>query len=171
MQLICSSCDKPKAKLECGLCHCALCKSCTQFVEEGFFSFLAVVPEDLTHTAFCMTCYQTKVVNEIEAYEADMEKAKDIIVFEKDQGKETRGIKRLEDPLVVTDCLDSKEVMMKIAFRAFKAGFNGIVSFEANATRERNGSYHKVTWRGSAIPAHIDVSKLPKDKSLWHNPN
>ena len=132
---------------------------------------MAVVPEELTQTVFCPTCYQTKIVHEIESYEADMEKAKNIIVFEKDQGKETRGIKRLEEPLVVTDCLDAKEVMMKLAFRALKAGFNGIVNYEAISTRDRNGSYQKVTWKGSAIPAHIDVSKLPKDKSFWHNPN
>ena len=132
---------------------------------------MAEVPEELQKTTFCITCYQTKIIDEIDSYNADLKKAKDILVFDKDQGKETRMIKRLEDPLVVTDCLDQKEVMMTLAFRALRAGFNGIIDFEAKAIRDRNGSYQKVTWQGTAIPAHIDVDKLPKDKSFWHNPN
>jgi hypothetical protein len=132
---------------------------------------MAQIPEKLQHTTYCPTCYQAEIINEVEAYAADVEKAKNIMVFEKNQGKETRLIKRLEDPLHVEDCLDEKEVMMKLAFQALRKGFNGLVDFEAVAHKERNGSFHKVTWKGSAVPAQIDVAKLPKDKSFWHNPN
>lgn len=132
---------------------------------------MAEIPEELQKTTFCITCYQTKIIDQIELYNSDLEKAKDIIVFAKDQGKETRTIKRLEDPLVVTDCLDEAETVLKLAFRALRGGFNGLVDFEAKSTKDRNGSYQKVLWQGTAVPAHIDVDKLPKDKSFWHNPN
>jgi hypothetical protein len=169
MKTICSSCEKPKAQLQCGLCEVDLCKNCTVFLEEDYFSFLPQIPKELTQTAFCQTCYQQKIIPQIEAYDQDMLRAQDIIVFAKNQGKETRFVKRLEDPFTVTDCLDEKDVTMRLAFLAVRAQFNALVDLVVTSTKIRNGSYQKLVWQGTAIPAQVDESKLPKDKSFSHS--
>lgn len=167
----CSSCENQKVTLECELCQSPLCKNCSQFVEENFFSFLEKIPVELQKTTFCPSCYANQILPEIETYNRDLERAKDILVFEKTQGKETRFIRRTEKPLKVSDCADREEVMLRLAFQSLRRGFNGILDFEATSEKEKNRSYNKVSWKGSAIPANIESNKLMKDKALRDNPN
>lgn len=168
---ICSQCQKPKANLECGLCQCSLCKACAQFVEEDRFSFLAKVPEDLSHTVYCDPCYAAKIAPEIEIYDNTMELAKNIHVFDKSQGKETRLIKRLEEPLKVVDCTDRNETVLRLAFFTAQKKYNAIVDVELKYEKIKNGSYQTMKWSGSGIPANVDSAKLVKDRSTWHQPN
>src|ERR1035437_2303760 len=97
---LCSSCQKQKAVLECGLCHAVLCKKCTQFLDEDSFSFLKSIPEELTFN-YCTTCFEGKIRPQLDAYNEDMERAKDIVIFYKAQSKETRLMKRSEKPFKV----------------------------------------------------------------------
>jgi len=167
----CSTCQKPKAKLSCGICHCSVCKNCAQFLEEDRFSFLAEIPKDLSHGVYCGSCFEEKVTPALQDYDQTMEQAKEIIVFYKKQGKETRLIKRLEPPVKVVDCADHDETIMRLAFFAVKAGFNAIVDVDVTSEKVKFGTYQNLKWKGTAVPAYVDESRLPKDRSLWQNPN
>lgn len=165
MKMTCSTCQKPKATLECGICHDSLCKSCTQFMDEETFAYLLKIPADLSHQTYCITCYDSKVAPELSAYNDDMEKAKGIVVFSTKETKITRHIRRLEDPIAVKDCLDEKEATMRLAFLAVRANHNVLIDFDVSYDKIRNGSYQKLMWKAQALPVTVDVDKLPKDRS------
>lgn len=167
----CQSCQKPKAGLECGLCKSSVCKSCAQFVDEGQFSFLAEIPEDLSHFTYCALCFDRTVAPALAQYNETMELAKEVLVYTKSQTKETRLISRKEPPVKVVDCKDHDETILRLAFLAAKAGFNGIVDVHLSSVKVKNGSYQTMRWSGTGVPAQIDPKKIPRDRSLWQNPN
>lgn len=170
-KVICSVCQKPKATLDCGLCQCSICKYCAQILEEDAFSFSAQIPQDLSHQVYCGPCFDGQIASEIEKYNQIMEKAKDIQVFFTTQGKETRLIKRTEDPIQVLHCKDRDETILRLAFLAAQAGFNGIIDVNIVSEKIKNGHYQTSQWSGTAVPAHVKPEKLVRDKSIWHNPN
>ncbi|MEZ0391656.1 MAG: hypothetical protein ACAH59_05540 [Pseudobdellovibrionaceae bacterium] len=171
MSSSCVSCQNSKASLQCGICHQSLCKTCAEFLDEGHFSFLSPVPEELSQTTFCPQCFQEKIAPALLRYEEQKEKAKEILVFFKHQGKETRLISRKESLYKISSCPDRDETLLRLAFFAVGAGFNALIDVDLVSEKIRNGSRQHLIWHGSARPAHVDVSKLPKDRSLWQNPN
>jgi len=168
---VCVDCGAKKAPLSCGVCVNALCKSCAHFIEEEQFSFLAIKPEELAHTTYCQSCYTKHVEPAILGYEETMKKAREILVFEKKQGKETRLIRRIEDPVTVSDCEDYNETVLRLAFFAAQKGKNAIVDLEVKSKKVRTGSYQTSRYSGTAVPADVRDDKLIKDRSLWQNPN
>jgi hypothetical protein len=167
----CSSCYKPKSQLACGICNSAICKSCAVFVSEDQFSFLQPLPADLSHTTYCPTCFNSKVTDAISSYDQTMEQAKNIEVFYKKQSKETRFFSRLEKPLSIEDCADYDEAILRLAFRATQAGFNALIDLDLKSKKIRDGRYQTSSWSGTAVPSHIDPSKIVHDRSIWQNPN
>lgn len=167
----CCSCFKPKANLICGICQDTICKKCTQFVAENSFSFLKKIPKDLTPTAFCETCYTQKVLPELNKYNEMMEQAKNILVFMKAQFKETRFVKRLEDPITIAECADYDEIILRLAFKAVELNFNGIIDVDITAKKVRTGNYQTSVFSATAIPANILEDRLIKDKSNWSSLN
>ncbi len=168
---ICSICQKSKAALNCGICDIVICKYCAQFLEEETFSYLPEIPKDLSHSVYCQSCYQEKVEGPLQSYNQDLESAKEILVFFKNQGKETRLIKRLEDPIQVENCLDHQDVVMRLAFLAVQAKYNGIVDIVVSSEKVRTGTYQTLKWKGVGVPANIRADKLLRDKSLEQTPN
>lgn len=167
----CLTCNKSKANLECGICKSTICKDCTQFLADDTFSFLATIPEHLAHTAFCAPCFDAQVAPELALYEATLAKAKEVLVFNKKQHKETRMIKRLEDPVKVDDCDDYAETVLRLAFFAAKADFNSLIDMEIVSNKVKIGTYTSTKFSGSGIPAQVTHDKLVKDRSTWQNPN
>jgi hypothetical protein len=167
----CCVCQKPKTTLVCGVCQQDVCKSCTVFTEPDQFSFLLKKPEHLNHSAFCSTCYTEKISPEVAKYEATMETAKNILVFEISQGKETRLIKRKEAKLVVEECPDRDETMLRLAFQAAEKGFNAIIDVDIKSKKVKEGKYQHTMYSGTAIPANVTDNKLVKDRSIWSDPN
>lgn len=170
-KIACITCYKPKATLECGLCHDPICKYCARFSDEDTFSFLAKIPADLSHTTYCNPCYEAKVAPELEAYRQTMEQAKEIAVFFKKQNKETRFIKRLEDPVHVIECADRDETILRLAFFAAKANLNSILDVEVTSEKIKSGTYQTHKWSGTGVPAHVNPEKLMKDRSFSDPPN
>ena len=168
---ICYLCQKPKATLDCGICSEAICKSCTRFLDEDSFSFLKKVPQKLSHTTYCEPCFHSDVEPQFENYNRTLETAKNIAVFMKNQGKETRLIKRLEEPVQVVNCADHDETLLRLAFFAAEKGYNAIIDVELKSEKVRNGSYQTSSWTGTAVPTQVDDAKLMKDRSIWSNPN
>lgn len=155
MEKSCCSCLTAKASLECGICHEAVCKKCAQFLGEDSFSFLSKVPQDLSHRVYCPQCFEKNVSAELQEYNQNIERAKNISVYLKDQSKESRLLKRTEAPVQVESCKDRDEVILRLAFMAVLANYNGLVDVDVIGKKIRNGSYQTQNWSGTGIPTHI----------------
>lgn len=162
---LCCCCQKPKGTLKCGLCLNAVCKKCSQELVENTFSFLAQVPTELTHRLYCGACYDSKVAPELASYEAYQSRAKRVFVYLNNQGEETRFIKRSEKPVHVVDCRDRSETLLRLAFFAAKAGFNGLVDVQITQKKLRNDAYQTSRYQGVGVPVRLDGEKLNLEKS------
>lgn len=169
--LKCTVCQKSKAGLTCGLCKEIICKKCTQFLDEDYFSFLKKTPEMLSYTTYCNSCHDQNILPEITKYNEMLETAKNILVFMKAQFKETRLIKRLADPIHVTECADYDETLLRLAFQAVELNYNGIIDVDIISKKIKVGKYQTTVFSGTAIPANVREDKLIKDKSNWSSPN
>lgn len=167
----CSLCQKNETALSCGLCACAVCKSCALILDSESFEYLKKRPEDLTHSAYCPACYDARVAAALDEYNETLERAKDIDVYFKNQSKETRLIKRIEKPIRIQECADRDEVVMRLAFFAAQMNYNAVVDIDLISEKVGNGSYKKLVWRGSGVPANASSRTQVHDKSIWHNPN
>jgi hypothetical protein len=165
---VCTLCRKPKGTLTCGSCQSAVCKSCSQTLRAGSFAFLENVPADLTHRTYCGACYDEKVAPALDSYVQAVERAKDVIVYLKNQGEETRLIKRSEKALRVVDCADRNETLLRLAFLAAQANFNALVDVDISSRKVRNEGYQTTTWNGAGVPIRLDADTLKKMK--WTAP-
>ncbi len=127
---------------------------------ENYFSFLTPVPTALTHAVYCGRCYDDKVAYARQEYDLQMEKARDVFVYYKGQGEETRLFKRNEDPLKVSDLTDRSEVVMRLAFQAVQNGFNTLVDVEVKSEKVRSGAYQTTKWSGVGTPTNADAEKI-----------
>ncbi len=140
-------------------------------MEAETFSFYSQIPAELAHTTYCFTCYEKTIVPGLEKYNQTMEAAKEIAVYFHDQGKESRLIKRDADPVQVNDCPDRNETLLRLAFFAAQNGYNAMVDVRLTGLKVKSGSRQSQIWSGQGIPAHVDPSKIIKDRSFWSNPN
>ncbi len=149
----CCACFKPKATLLCGICQENVCKNCAQFLDEESFAFLPNRPAPLKHTTYCPQCFDKDVAGELGRYNDDLEKAKDIAVYDISQGKETRSFKRSDDKFEVKDCPDREETLMRLAFMAVRAGYNSIVDVDITSKKVRQEAYQTQIYAGKATGA------------------
>ena len=97
-----------------------------------------------------------KISPHLEHYRLLLDKAKEVIVFNKSQGKETRFVKRDELPIRVDDCPDYEEIILRMAMMAVQVGCNAIIDVQISSKKIKNGSYSTKMWSGTALPAHVD---------------
>lgn len=132
---------------------------------------MEVVPEELLRPTYCHGCFAEKVNPPYQHYLEVLARAQNVIVFEKNQKKETRLMKRTQKPVHVKSCPDRKETLMRLAFMAADAGFNGLLDVDLTSKKIRSEAYQTTEWSGSGIPAFIEERRVPSDRSIWHNPN
>jgi len=120
------------------------------------------VPKDLEHGIYCIPCYNEKVVPELESYNQTMEEARNVIVYMKNQGKESRLIRSSQEPVRVEDCADREETLMRLAFYAAKANFNAIIGVDISSQKSGKTSYKVIKWSGTGIPAQVNSSQLKR---------
>jgi hypothetical protein len=155
----CIVCQLPRAYAHCGNCKGALCKSCEHFLDPDSFSFLETVPEKLRQAHYCPTCFDAEITPVQEKYDATMALARDINVFFLADKNLPRLLKKANNPIQVHNCRDRDETILRLGFRAAELGFNSIVKVDLIATQIRNITHQTSSWRGSGIPANIDVAK------------
>lgn len=160
MTELCKTCRKPKANYHCGICQDPTCKACTHFVGEDTFSYLKKVPEILTHTTYCTPCFDETVSETLNNYNATMDKARDIIIYSKDQSKITRFLKRKEPPYQVENCEDEQEAVMRLSFKAAEAGFNCLIDVQFTTKKTIVGSHKKTIYAATAVPITIDPNEI-----------
>ncbi len=157
---ICVLCNKNKTSLFCDSCGDVSCKNCVEFIDEDHFEWLSLLPDDLKNRTFCRNCYNQGIDDRIIRYRDIAEKAKKVDVFSKTQTKETRRIKRVEDPIRVVDCEDKAEALLKLAFITADKGFDTIIDTEITSKKVGEGkSYKKLIWSGTGVPADPSLKK------------
>jgi hypothetical protein len=161
MESVCLVCRK-EAKLECELCQQPVCKKCSQKLAADSFEYLKAVPAELKHKLYCGPCFDSKVAPALAHYDDLLAQAKNLNVFNKGQGEETRLMSRSEKPLKVTDCADKKEALMRLAFRAAELGFNCLIDVTIVSTKIRNHGYQNTKWEGTGVPLRVDEAELDR---------
>jgi hypothetical protein len=124
------------------------------------FSFLRKLPKELSHSVYCSPCYDSGVSAEHLRYEETMDKAKDIIIFSKDETKKTGHLKRKELPYKVEDCEDKDEAIMRLAFFAVEDGFNCLLDVHVTHRKIIVGSHKKTIYTATATPILIDSKEV-----------
>ena len=131
-----------------------------QFIDEDFFEMQSLLPEDLRNKTFCLNCFNQGIDERISRYRDIVEMAKNVDIFNKTQTKETRRIKRIEDPIRVENCDDRQEAVMRLAFIAADKGFKTIVDVDITSKKVGEGkSYKKLVWKGVAVPVDPSIKK------------
>lgn len=152
----CSGCLTAKATLNCGVCEAQVCKACAVFLEDESFSFLSKIPDVLQKETYCNSCFQTHVQDELTSYEDTMNKAREIFVYMKDQGKETRLMKRSLPQLKIKDCVDKDEAILRLAFLAVKQNCNAIIDVDIKSEKVRMQAYQTLKWHATATPVQLE---------------
>jgi uncharacterized protein YbjQ (UPF0145 family) len=157
---ICSICQKPKAPKTCDLCEVAICKSCQETLSTDAFLYLAKIPPKLAHSSYCINCYEEEVLPALNEYNVMTEKAKDVYYLSKAYPGYIRVLQRHTKRVVVEDCDDRRETIIRLAFQAAEMGFNAIIEAEVESFKTRHHAHKSARWKGSAMPAKIDGDHL-----------
>jgi hypothetical protein len=163
---VCVQCQKPKAHLSCGICQETICKKCAEFIDDDTFAYMNQVPEVLLHSCYCHNCFEKKVRSHIDEYQMDIEKAKDVFVFYRSQGKETSQFKRTQLSFQVEDCLDEADTLMRLAYQTVKADCNAIIDVNVQGKKVRDHAYQTTRWQGTGNPTQVDAEKLTRMEDL-----
>lgn len=166
----CCSCQKPKALLTCHICKDSVCKNCAQLTNRNDYP-LSLNPHDyLCDQTFCIACYDREVEPLHNTYLENSEKAEEVFVFYKPQGRETRMIKRTEKPIVIADESDREMTLLKMAFATVERGLNTLVDVELDAKKVRTNGYQRSSWSGRGVPSYVNPetqSKKDKRSRSW----
>ncbi|MCB0347527.1 MAG: hypothetical protein KDD37_01765 [Bdellovibrionales bacterium] len=151
----CDICLTAKPNLKCGICESSICKSCADFLSDEDFLFLPKRDLALQKSAYCPSCFEAHVRDELDKYNNLLEKAKNFPVYSKAQTKETRLMKRNRPKITVSDCDDKEEALLKLAFMAVCDDCTSIVDVEVVSQKVRNHGYQTQTWTASGIPVKL----------------
>jgi len=150
---LCTFCLKLKTPIRCDECGVPTCKHCTSFTDESSFKFSEFLPEKLIDKAFCPNCYDDGISDELGVFQSALARAGQVDVFEKNQGKETRLMRRLEEPVEVKDYPDREGALLYLAFQAALKGFNILVDVDLKSKKvSGGGKYKKLVWSGRGTP-------------------
>lgn len=113
---------------------------------------LSQIPSELSHRVYCHQCFDSKVSPRLEETLDLIHRAKDVQIYFKGQGKETRLFRRTEKPLKVVDCKDYDESLLRLAVLATEKGFNTVVDVDAVSKKVRQDTYQLTLWSVTGIP-------------------
>lgn len=165
-ETFCSSCRNPKVSknpFHCGLCNSLLCKECIRTVDDGVFSFLKEIPEELAHATYCNPCYDAKVAPALESYEDTMARAREVVIYFKNE-RNLPPHRRANKPVSVKDCPDRKEAILRLAFFAAERGCNALMNIDLHSEKIQIAGYQKTHWSGTAYPVTMAPETI---KARW----
>ncbi|MCM0605165.1 MAG: hypothetical protein KA715_03675 [Xanthomonadaceae bacterium] len=158
----CSNCRKSNATSQCGCCNEPVCKNCIEFLKEGSFSFLQKIPQELTHTQYCPSCFQKYVTEAQTKYEETMELAREVYIFYIGRKGNLPLFEQSKKKLSIPKCTDRDEILLRLAFQAAEMGFNAITETDVIRIKVRDGAYQTMSFSVSGFPAKIDVTKIDR---------
>lgn len=122
---------------------------------EDFSALRAKLPDTLTHSSYCAPCFDEHVAAPLADYQDKMERARDIIIYSKEQSKLTRFIKRKADPYKVEGCEDEQDALMRMSFYAVEDGYNTLIDIQFQTKKIIDGSHKKTVFGATAVPVTI----------------
>ena len=131
------------------------CKSCSEFVDRVDFEFAKDTALFREPGSYCQNCYATHISPAKFDYDSMLEKAKEIQVYEIQQSKETRLMKRKEAMLEVKDVYDREDAILRLAFKAVIQKMNAIIDVDLKSVKVQNGKHQHQVWSGKARPTHV----------------
>ena len=142
-----------------------MCKACTEFVEPGDFSFLQVLPAELSHKHYCFSCFGEVVQPAMHRYARTMAVARQILVIDKPRRMPLPVLKSSKQMLSVRKCADKEDALMRLAFQAADLGFNAIIKVEMKYEKVRMDGYQTTHWHATAYPADLDPIRLERQNA------
>jgi uncharacterized protein YbjQ (UPF0145 family) len=162
MEKSCVSCRKPETASSCGICQGDLCRKCRLFLGDAAFPFLSDVAPELKHAYYCGPCYDEHVEPVKTAYDASLERAKDVNVLYKGSKSTVRYEKKADRETTVSGSPDRDETILRLAFEAARAGYNAVVDVEISSEKVRNHGWQTSSWTGRGTPAEIRSHQLSR---------
>jgi hypothetical protein len=162
--IVCQS--KKVTTATCGLCQGALCKTHKVSLGATAFLLLEKIPAPLAHAHYCASCYDTQVAPALATYDEMAEKANDIYFITKNYTGYVHVQRRHTKRVLVKDCADRRETILRMAFQAAELGMNALIESEVESFNTRKdgkpGGYQSARWKGSAMPAQINGEQLER---------
>lgn len=119
-------------------------------------------PKALDSSTFCEACYFEKIEPIIKTYEENLEKAKQVNLFYKDQARETRLMSRAAPEIRIENCLDRDETILRLAYRAAELQYNSLIDVDIKSVKVREANYQHSVWSVTGIPLNLDENKLKR---------
>ena len=107
----------------------------------------------LCNEPVCKSCV---IAMESEAF------TKDVYFLTKAYPGYVRVLRKHTKRVVVEDCADRRDTIVRMAFFAAELGFNAIIEAEVESFKTRSHGYLSSRWKGSAMPAQIDGEQLER---------
>ena len=161
--MACETCRTPKTTQHCRLCEAGLCKRCAMNPPAGAFRYLKDVPAELTHPVYCQSCFTETVEPALTDYESTLEAAREVFVFFTTQKAHIPLLSKSHERVSVDSEEDRDALILKLAYLAALEGHNALIECDVRSEKVRNEGYQHSVWRGSAIPATVDASRLDRD--------
>jgi uncharacterized protein YbjQ (UPF0145 family) len=127
---------------------------------EDFSALRRAIPEELKHSSYCVQCFDEHVAAPLADYEEKKEKARDIIIYSKEQSKLTRFLKRKADPYKVEGCEDEEQALLKMSFYAVEDGYNCLIDIQYHTKKIIDGSHKKTIYGATAVPITIEPGSI-----------
>ncbi|MDZ4676519.1 MAG: hypothetical protein SGI74_03335 [Oligoflexia bacterium] len=121
-------------------------------------------PEELSHEQYCPFCYTSKVQPTIRRYNEILRRAKVVIFIDTARRKPLPLLEKSKDPILVQDCTDREETILRLAFLAAEKGYNAVIKASVDHKKVRNFGYQKMSWHGNGFPAQLDSAKLERQE-------
>jgi hypothetical protein len=155
---VCGRTQEPS--LKCALCQGPCCKKCVEHLPAETFSFMWKIPNELTHSQYCLACYATKVRPGLMEYNQIMKRAKQIMILDKPRRRPLTILKKFQETLQVKNCPDREETVLRLAFKAAELGFNSVIRVNVDYKKIRDEGYQHMVWQGSGIAVDLDERDL-----------
>jgi hypothetical protein len=163
----CAVCKAPKAPKTCALCEASVCKKCIETLPSDAFELLPTIPPELSHSTYCVRCYDAHVAERMAAYQALAEKAEAVYFVTRDYNGYVHVIARHSARVAVEICEDRRVTILRMAYLAAELGFNAIIDAKVSSFAfNLEGGYQSSRWKGSALPATIDGEQLERTSLL-----
>ena len=168
--MICIFCDSEKANWTCENCNNTICKKHLSKLNPEDYSIKSLNPPKVfSQTTFCIDCFESIVQPEIEIFNEQLEKAKNVGIWTENYRGKLPITKKALKPIQFKDFTDKKDLILALAFRAIEMGFNGVIELKWKSSKVRKNEYQKMIWEGQGLPVELPEEWLEKSDNNFFN--
>lgn len=157
------SCRRPAKNRSCGLCHIPVCKDCEKLLADDAFLYAPVLPEGAGHSRYCIECFEQKIEPQLATYSETLELAKNITHVSVNYRRPLPTIKEANNDILVEDCVDRQEAILKLGFMAALGGYNSIIRTKVESKKIRNHAYQTSSWSACARAANLRLEHFDQE--------